>query len=365
MSSRAAFVAFVALTAVATTTAAAQTAVASAQNPTRASQPIVWSGLYSISADGKTKGSAVQTGEYVGADLGGSVYLSPCATMGAASGGHQVSAFATDVWVMSGKVLELTDQHASVQVGFRRTKRGGQDETSPEQSVTLTLARGERHRLETITVPAAGSCEQRTAALDVVFGSRAELYGITDDAYARGGSRSSATAGSGYLQGSKQRSGSVGGALALGASGVTSPAGERLTAELWLVRSTPGQPDETQHLASQLMPMPVAYSFPPVTIQTAAGPITIKVEGTIEAGLSPDGQRRFHFAAGRTVTASTSSRPARDVKPLVESSNKVTFAMPEGDEVLGFEMPPLRTPDGTTLPDRLSIRVRISRSPGR
>lgn len=364
MNSRTAFVGLIALTGLATTTAAAQTAVASAQNPIRASQPIVSSGLYTISADGKTKGSAVQTGEYVGADLGGSVYLSPCATMGAAGNGHQVSAFATDVWVMSGKVLELTDQYASVQVGFRRTKRGGQDETSPQQSVTLTLARGERHRLETITVPATGSCEQRSAALDVVFASRTELYGITDDAYVRGGSRgSSPTAGPGYVQGGTQRPGSGGGAISV--SGVTGAARERFTADLWLVRSRPGQPEETQHLASQLIPIPIGYSFPPVTIQTAAGPIMIKVEGTLEAGLSPDGQRRIHFSAGRTVTSSTSTRPGRDSKPLVEASNKVTFGIPEGDEVLAFEMPPLRTPDGTTLPDRLSIRVRISRSPAR
>lgn len=335
-----------------------------AQAPTRATKPIIYSGLFAIRPDGSSSSFASQTGEDVGADLGGTLYLSPCNSMGAAGGGREVSAFATDIWLMSGRVLELTDQYASVHVGWKRTRRNGLDETSPEQSVTLTLKRGERHNIETISVPATGSCDARTASLDVVFGSRQQLTGITDEADARGGGRSSAgAAGTGYAQGGRARAGSGGGALTLGASGVTSPQLERLTADLWLVRSTPGQPDETQHLASQLIPMPVAYSFPPVTIQTAAGPITIKVEGTMEAGLSPDGQRRFHFSAGRTVTSSTSTRPARDPKPLVEGSNKVTFAIPEGDEVLAFEMPPLRTPDGTTLPDRLSIRVRISRSP--
>ena len=337
-----------------------------AQTPTRATKPIIYSGLFAIRPDGSSSGFASQTGEYVGADLAGTLYLSPCNGMGASGAGREVSAFATDIWLMSGRVLELTDQFASLQVGWRRTRRNGQDETSPEQAVTLTLKRGERHNLETIAVPATGACEARTASLDVVFASRQEVTGITDEVYARGGGRSTAaSAGPAYVQGGNQRPGSGGGAVSLGASGVTSPALERLTADLWLVRSTPGRPDETQHLASQLIPMPVGYSFPPVTIQTAAGPITVKVEGTLEAGLSPDGQRRFHFSAGRTVTSSTSTRPGRDSKPLVESSNKVTFGMPEGDEVLAFEMPPLRTPDGTTLPDRLSIRVRISRSPVR
>jgi len=334
-----------------------------AQATTRATKPIIYTGLFATMPDGSTNGFASQTGEYVGADLAGTLYLSPCNSMGAGNANREVSTFATDIWLMSGRVLELSDQYASLHVGWKRTRRNGQDETSPEQSLTLTLKRGERHNLETISVPAIGSCAARTASLDVVFASRQEVTGISDEAFARGGGRSSAgRAGMGYVQGGTQGSGSGGGALVLGASGAASPGLERLTAELWLVRSTPGQPDETQHLASQLIPIPIAYAFPPVTIQTAAGPITIKVEGTLEAGLTPDGQRRFHFAASRTVSASTTSSPARDLKPVVEGSTKTTIAMPEGNEVLAFEMPPLRTPDGTTLPDRLSIRVRISAS---
>ena len=78
-------------------------------------------------------GSAVQTGESVGADMAGLVYIAPCSSMGASNPGRPVSAFATDVWLMSGKVLELTDQQASVQVGWRRIRSGGQEESSPEQ----------------------------------------------------------------------------------------------------------------------------------------------------------------------------------------------------------------------------------------
>lgn len=352
--------------ALAATTASAQTdaALRSQVTTSIAGRPMITAGLFEV-REGKSKGSAGHTGEYPFADMGSTVYIAPCGALGAAHARSQISAFATDVWVMSGKVLELNDQYASVQLGWRRTRRNGQDESSQEQGVTLTLKRGERHTLENISVPATGSCEARSISFDVVFASRSELYGITDGDYARGSRSSSGAARSGYVQGGVQRGGSGGGAMSLGASSAASPALERLTADLWLVRSTPGQPEETLHLASQLMPIPVAYSFPPVTIQTAAGPIMIKVEGTLEAGRSPDGQRRFHFAAARTVTASTSSRPARDVKPIVEGSHKVTFAIPEGDEVLAFEMPPLRTPNGTTLPDRLSIRVRISRSPVR
>jgi hypothetical protein len=357
MTSRIALAGAAALAALFATPASAQTAATSTPGRTHATQPIVMSGLFSVSPDGSTKGSAVQTGEYVGADMGGIVYFSPCSGMGAANADRHVSAFATDVWVMSGKVIELTEQHASVQIGVRRTKRAGQDDHSPEQSLTLALKRGERYRLEEISVPATGLCQARTATLDVVFASRQEMYGITDEAFARGSVTSAGGGRLGYVQGGQRQ---TDGSLVL--PGQVNPSVERRTVDLWLVRSTPGQPDETQHLASQLIPIPIAYAFPPVTIQTAAGPITIKVEGTVEAGLSPDGQRRFHFAASRTVSASTTSSPARDLRPVVEGSTKTTVAMPEGNEVLAFEMPPLRTPDGTTLPDRLSIRVRISPS---
>ena len=84
------------------------------------------------------------------------------------------------------------------------------------------------------------------------------------------------------------------------------------------------------------------------------------MEGTLESGRTADGERRLHFTATRAVAAVTSARPARDGKPVVEGSTKTTIALPGPDEVLSFELPPLRTTEGATLPDRLSIRLRIA-----
>ena len=353
-----------------------------AQPPaSRVNQPIVHSGLFLLRPDGRHLGSAVQTGESVGADMAGVVYIAPCGSMGASNPGRPVSAFATDVWLMSGKVLELTDEQASVQIGWRRTRSGGQDENLPEQTVTLTLKRGERNTLESIAVPASGSCEARNFALDVVFSTRSELYGISAADFA-GGSRAfsgagpGAGAGAGAGAGGRAGSGSGSGAGAgagAGTGGVVSVRGgissaghkivERLSADLWLVRSTPGRADETLHVTSQLMPIPLSFAFAPLTIQTATGSLTVKVEGTVEAGQSPDGERRFHFTATRNVTSVTTARPAPNAKPSVEGSTKTTVALPGPDEVLSFEMPPLRTPEGVSLPDRLSIRVRVAPSP--
>jgi hypothetical protein len=65
----------------------------------------------------------------------------------------------------------------------------------------------------------------------------------------------------------------------------------------------------------------------------------------------------------RTVTFAPANRSARDTAPIVEGSTKTTVPMPGPDEVLSFEMPPLRIPGGATVPDRLSIRVRLTREP--
>jgi hypothetical protein len=338
-------------------TAAAQ------QAPSRVNEPIVHSGLFIMRSDGKLGGFAVQTGEHAGADLSGTLYVSPCSGIGAASPGRPISAFATDVWQMTGRVLEFDDQQVTLQVGWRRVRRNGQDESSPEQHTTLILKRGERNTLETINVATNGSCEARSVSLDVIYASRQELYGF-DPARPGAGGGGSVGGRSGFVQGAMKEAGAGGGAsVSFGMQKLGHPALEKLSADLWLVRSTPGRSDETFHMTSKVMPIPTTYAFAPLTIQTTSGSVSVRVEGTVEAGLSPQGERQFHFTATRNVLSTTTRVPARDGRAVVEGSTKTTVSLPGPDEVLSFEMPPLRTADGVTLPDRLSIRVRVNPSP--
>ena len=111
-----------------------------------------------------------------------------------------------------------------------------------------------------------------------------------------------------------------------------------------------------------ILPFPVMYAFAPLTIQTAGGTVSVKVEGTIETGQAPDGERRLHFTVKRSMTTVTAARPGRDGKAVVEGSTKTSVRLPGPGEVLSFEMPPLRMPDGSTAPDRLSVRVRLTQS---
>jgi hypothetical protein len=93
--------------------------------------------------------------------------------------------------------------------------------------------------------------------------------------------------------------------------------------------------------------------------------LNVRVQGTIEVGTSAEGERRFYFSANRSISFAPTNRPPRDGAPLVEGSTKTTVPLPGPDEVLSFEMPALRIPGGAALPDRLSIRIRLTPVPMR
>jgi hypothetical protein len=322
--------------------------------PSGANEPSVYVGLFNINADGRSGGSATQTGQRGGADLSGTVYLAPCGSIGAADPGYPVSASATEVWRLVGTVLDLTADEATVHIRWQRLRRDGREETAVPQSVTVTLRRGERSSLEKITVPAAGSCEARSASLDVAFATRQELY-------ARSGiSPSESPTGA---RPTRVFSDSRGGTNSLSIGRPGQPVPSTVSGDLWLVRTVPGRTDETLHITSPIIEVPRPFAFPSVTIETPTGTLTVKVDGTVELGVTPEGDRRFHFAAKRTVTFALTTRPGLAAAPVVEGSTKMTVPIPEPHEVLEFEMPPLRIPGGISLPDRLSIRVRLRPSP--
>jgi hypothetical protein len=314
--------------------------MARAQNSARPEAPAIYVGLFSVSQNG-ARGHAALTADKSG-DIAGTVYLTPCSGGAAASPGLAISAFATDAWRMTGKVLEMNDREASVQLESQRLRRAGVDEKSAPESLTLTLKRGERKTLETMPVVAAVSCEEKSSSLQVFFGTRDDLYVGSPSGYTVNGKDPGSFRGEWAGKALKE---------------FISPFA---TADLWLVRTTPGRADETLHLATTVMPIPRPFEFAPIVIQSSVGTLSVKVEGTIESGRSADGEARLHFTATRAVTALTTPRPVGENKPTIEGSTKTTITLPGPDEVLSFEMPPLRTSDGVTLPDRLSIRLRLT-----
>jgi hypothetical protein len=307
--------------------------------------PTVYLGLFSVHQNGG-RGHAALTSERVGDDISGTLSVNPCGGGTAGTGRHGVSAFATDAWRMSAKVLELNAQEAVIQLDSQRLRRAGQDETSAPESMTLTLKRGERKTLEVLTF-AAGACDTSTSILGVLLATREELTGITPVDHARG----STSARSGVVERRMKK---------MGDSAPPEWGSVGMLAELWLVHTMPGRPDETRHLSMRILPFPMEFSFPAVATDSRSGSLSVKVDGTLESGRTPDGERRLHVTATRAVTAVTSARPVGESKPVVEGSTKTTVALPGPDEVISFELPPLRTADGVVLPDRWSVRLRLS-----
>jgi hypothetical protein len=337
--------------------------------PSGMSNPIVHAGLFTIRPDGSVGGYAAETASTSGEDITAAVYLAPCGALGGVSGARPLPASATEVWKLSGRVHALTETQVSLELTWQRVRRGGQEVNAPGQTVPLTLARGERTRLDEVTVPAAGVCPERSAVLDVVFASRDELRARPDGAVTTGvggGSRAGASRGAGVA-------GSGGGVRVFRATGGGTTT-TRLAnidqvprmpvADLWLVHSTLGAADQTLHVTvDQVTSFPRQFSFAPLAVRTASGVLTVTVQGTIETGLTPEGEPRLYFSANRNVTFAPGGRAARDTAPVVEGSTKTAVAMPGADDVLSFEMPPLRIPGGQALTNRLSIRVRLTSQP--
>lgn len=330
------------------------------QKPLKMSEPIVHFGLYERRQDGRSRGSAGQTAEEQGWYETGSVYVAPCGSLGAADTGRPVAAAATDVWSLSTRVLSLTEDTASAQVTWQPVRRNSRDEGTAPQSTTLTLKRGERVTLEEIHVPANGKCEGRTVSLEVVFASRDELYPSVSPQAAVGGVANVAT-GNATAGAPPRVFGEASGGIAnVAVARAGQPRPTSLHADLWLVRSAPGRTDETTHVTSRVMSLPLTFAFAPLSIEAAGGLATVQVEGTVEVGLTPEGEPRFFFSASRRLGFIPANRPARDNAPMNEGSSKTSVPVPGPDQILSFELPPLRLPDGTTLPDRFSVRVRLT-----
>jgi hypothetical protein len=329
-----------------------QPAAGEQQPAAKMDEPIVHVGLFTAT------GSATSTAETVGTLEAGVVYMAPCAALGAADASRPVSAAATDVWQISVRVQTMTPDEASAQVTWQRIRRGGLDEQSAPQSATLALKRGDRVSLEQITVPAAGSCRERAVALEVLYASRGDRHRAmmeaikSDGTVATGGGARVFTNAAGEVN-----------SVQIARAGETAP--HALQAELWLVRSLPGEPDQTQHTTSAVTAIPREFSFAPITMPVSNGVISVQIKGTIETGFTPEGRQQLYFSANRTATLVPATQPARDSGATSEGSMKTAVPLPGPDQILAFELPPLQMAGGGTALGQLSIRLRLMPTPMR
>jgi hypothetical protein len=152
--------------------------------------------------------------------------------------------------------------------------------------------------------------------------------------------------------------------------------------ELWLIHRVPNRDDEIQrqtvraHLCSGRAEIvaarltcegtsaPTEFKFAPIKIATPQGELTTSVLGSIGIGTT-GGNQQLVFTTDRRVTFVPSKKTAGEQTSEAQGGGRVSVRLPGPDEVLSFEMPPLRVPNGgSALSDGFAVRVRITPAKG-
>jgi hypothetical protein len=133
------------------------------------------------------------------------------------------------------------------------------------------------------------------------------------------------------------------------------------TFELFLVRTDKAHPEKPdfnlQGLILQKVQASADFAFSPFTIDTSAGSLNVQITGSLR--VTDDAAPQLVFTTTRNVRYS-STGPSRDATSSSSGSSTTRNSMPGPDEVLSFELPPIRVPNSSaTVPEQYSVRVRI------
>jgi hypothetical protein len=326
-------------------------------------------GLFAYRADGSNSGAATTGGVVVG-PFEANVYATPSCGLGA--GGKEPPASASSVWRVAGQIIEIGPDGAVVQVDWQRSKQNGEAAAGPAGSQRLTLQSGSPVTLDAVPGD-AGSCDVVRVALEARLAPRLAI--------GRGGGagfvRAGAGAGAGTSGGGGGRGGGTGSGTGLSGGGGTGGSARTIGSgagagragaadamfdvELWLVRQPPG--GDEQVLRSQIRASGTGgqFAFPPMALATPRGELSVRVTGAFAVRSATAHTRQLTFSTRRAVTFTPAGSPARDRAPETTGTSDTTSPMPGPAEVLSFEMPPVRVPNGgPEVPDRFSVRVRIT-----
>ena len=332
------------------------------QVTTLPSAPVLQVGVFSYGPDGKPQAAAYATTfdtdsfQYIGlgCEIGG--------------GNRPLPDRATDGWRVSGLVERMSDDEAVVRVDWQRVRSSGHPVNSPAGSVQLTLHPGDRVPLDSANPDAGAGCVGRSIVFEARFGPRLGWMGSGRGSGSGGGRSLGAGAGAAAGgSGGSGRSGSGGGDFT-GATAVPKPgtgndtAVRTYTAELFLVRTDkthPEKPDfNLQGLVLRDVREKANFAFSPFPIETSSGPINIQIFGVLQ--VLNDGSVPSLVVQMMRIVRYSSGDASHDATSTATGSSTTKNPMPGPDDVLSFELPPIRVPNSTaTVPDQYSVRVRI------
>jgi hypothetical protein len=327
--------------------------------------PLLQVGVFSYGPDGKPLAAAYET-TLATESL---QYIAGCMIGG---GNRPVPDRATDAWRVSGKVERMTDDEAVVRVDWQRIRSAGVASTAPGGSIQLTLHPGERVPLDSATPDSTVGCGVRTVGFEARFeprpgwmiGPNGPLTGSPAVTIMRGRSSGGGVGGGSGSGVGAGVSGSGGGRVVhmpkADSPSDTSP--RTYTAELFLVRTDKAHPENPDfNLQGLILPAvrsTAEFAFSPFTIDTPSGPLNVQITGVLRV-TAEETSPQLVFMMTRTIRYSSSSSN-RDSTSSVTGSSTTKNALPGPDDVLSFELPPIKVPNSSvTLPDQLSVRVRI------
>jgi hypothetical protein len=359
-------------------------------------RPLLQVGVFSYGPDGKPQAAAYET-TLATESL---QYIAGCMVGG---GNRPVPDRATDAWRVSGKVERMTDDEAVVRVDWQRIRSAGVATTAPGGSIQLTLHPGDRVPLDSATPDSTAGCGARTVGFEARFeprpgwmigpngpltespavtimrngasgggtvtgsGSGGGVGGGAGSGGARAGSGSGGGTGGGSASGGARAGSGSGGSFgrAVSVPGADTPSGvsaRRYAADLFLVKTDKARPEEPDFNLQGLILQDVrdksVFAFSPFALVTPAGPVTVHISGTLQV-TTDQGEPQLVFSMTRIVRSS-SSGPNRDATSNATGTSTTRNPMPGPDEVVSFELPPIRVPNSSaTLPDQYSVRVRI------
>ena len=329
--------------------------------------PVLQVGVFSYGPDGKSQAAAYET-TLATESL---QYIAGCMIGG---GNRPVPDRATDAWRVSGKVERMTDDEAVVRVDWQRIRSAGVAATAPGGSIQLTLHPGDRVPLDSATPDPTAGCGARTVGFEARFeprpgwmigsnGPLTESPAITIMRGRTSGGGASSGSGSGVGAGvGAGVSGGGGGGRAVHSPTTDSTADmSSRTFELFLVRTDKAHPEKPdfnlQGLILQKVQASADFAFSPFTIDTSAGSLNVQITGSLR--VTDDAAPQLVFTTTRNVRYS-STGPSRDATSSSSGSSTTRNSMPGPDEVLSFELPPIRVPNSSaTVPEQYSVRVRI------
>ena len=313
--------------------------------------PILEIAIHTVRADGSESGWATKSGVE---PLDG--YLSvPPTLCGVSSTAVEPVELIGIGWHVSGRILRQSGDQFDVQVEWSRAWEHGERIANGPHGVTqVSMRLGERVPLDAVAPAAGGTCGVVQARVDAAV--------VPRDAWllSQGGGGGGRVSGTGRA-GARASGGSGGAVTVADAAGLLAKAVASLASvptvetELWLVHRKPDGVEEAERLVVHAVPQGTAFSFPSFSIQVLGGVVALDVKGQVVPVPASGKPAIWRISFVRRITGESPTRVD------ILGNGGSTFAMPNPNEVIEFQLPLAPSPGARVLDGhRFSIRLRVA-----